>query len=158
MPSVSTSPDYTGISVKVADLATNTSFPTTVTSSVAVGHLDDFPTVYEATREVKKYKPINDKDFSQMVSTGSVEYGAMSATVLYDPSASDGINKLEEAFKANKNIGLILELNNSRGANGTTYLFTVRLSKFSVKGEKDGKTQAEFAAEVIGEPTIKAAA
>lgn len=158
MPAVSTSPDYTGLSVKVAKLSENSSFPTTVTTSKAVGHLEDYPTVVEATREVKKYKPINDKDFSQIVSTGSIEYGALSATVLYDPSGAEGVNELQKAFNANENIGLVIELNNSKGANGTTYLFTVRLSKFVIKGEKDGKAQAEFTAEVIGNPTVKEAA
>ena len=158
MAKTSTSPDYTGLSVKVAKLADNANFPTTVTKSVEVGHLDAYPTIYEANREIKRYKPINEKEYGQIVAAGSIEYAAMSATVLYDPHATEGINELEKAFKENKDIGLVIELNNSKGANGTTYLFKVRVSKFAVKGEKDGKAQAEFSAEVIGEPTVKPAA
>lgn len=157
MPKVSTSPDYTGLSVKVAKLSANTNFPTTITSAVEVGHLEEYPTIYEATREVKRYKPLNEKEYSQMVATGSVEYASMNATVLYDPNATEGINELEKAFNENVDVGLVIELNNSRGKNGTLYIFTVRISKFAIKGEKDGKAQAEFSAEVIGKPTIKPA-
>lgn len=158
MPKTSTSPDFTGLSVKVAKLADNANFPTTVTKAVEVGHLDDYPTIYEANREIMRYKPINEKEYNQIVAAGSIEYSAMSATVLYDPNASEGINELEKAFEDNKDIGLVIELNNSKGSNGTTYLFKIRVSKFAVKGEKNGKAQAEFAAEVIGKPTIKPAA
>lgn len=157
MSKITTAPDYAGLSVKVAVLAGNPDFPTTIASSKAVGHLEDYPNIIEANREVRKYKPINERDFEQIVSTGSVEYGSISATILYDPSGSDGVNELQTAFNENKNIGFIVELNNSKGTNGTTYIFTIRVSKFAIRGEKDGKTQAEITAEVIGKPTIKEA-
>lgn len=152
---ISTAPDYTGLSVRVVELANNPNFPKEYTGDVAVGFLDDYPTIYEATREVTKYKPLNDRDFAQMVSTGAIEYSAVSATILYDPAGNDGVNQMKLAFEKNAEIGLIMEAYDNGELTGTTWLQRVKLSKFAVKGSKGGKMQAEIEAEILGEPVEK---
>lgn len=151
----STAPDYTGLSVRVVDLEKNPNFPASYEGDIPVGFLDDYNVVSDASREVTKYKPLNDRDFEPMISMGAIEYAAISASILYDPEGSDGVNLMEGAFNKNAEIGLIVEAYNNGTKTGTTYLYKVKLSKFSIKGQKSGKMQAEIEAEVIGAPRIK---
>lgn len=149
MAKITTAPDHTGVSVKAIAL-TSGALPDTYTAAVAIGHMEDFTEVIGKSRPVKKYTPINDKDFSQIVSTGAIEYDAFNASVLYDPKAKDGINMIEKAFDGNTEIGIIIELNN-----GVVIAQIVKVSSFKIKGEKDGKLMADISAEFIGNPTIK---
>ena len=145
MPKISTAPDHTGISVKVVELTLQGELPSDLSGAVAIGHMDDFTAILDKSRPVKKYTPINDRDFSQIVSTGAVEYGAFSATVLFDYRATDGANMLEKAFDENKEIGLIIELNDSvNGGADTTIVQIIRVTKFASGGEKDGKMTAQI--------------
>ena len=145
MPKVdSTSPDVTGISLKVG--------------GVVAGLVLEINPIIDKSRGVQKYKPLNEKEYNPVVAMGSLEYGAFTSTVLYDPEATEGINAIEDANDANTKVTLAIELNNSLGANGTIYTFDAKVSTFKLDGDQDGKFKASFSAEIIGTPVITAAA
>ena len=145
----STSPDLVGITVKV-DAAPG---GTPAGALTTVGHLEDINPLIDKSRNVQKYSPLNDVEFDQIVAL----VGAFTATVLYDPEAREGINKIENAIDKNEEVQLVVELNNSKGANGTIYTQLCKVSSFKVDGETDGKLKASFSAERIGKPTITSA-
>lgn len=153
MGAKTSSPDYTGVSVKV-DTVTG---GTPAGSPVVIGHLIDVNPIIEKQREVKKYTPLNENEFDEIVALGSLIRGPFSATVLYDPEASEGINTVETAIDNNTEVQLIIEINNSLGANGTTYKQICKVSQFKVEGEEKGKLKASFSAERIGSPEKTAA-
>jgi len=140
----STSPEVSGIIVKVG--------------TATIGHLDTIGSIIDKTRNTQKYTPMNDTEYDEIVSLGSLTYGQFSATVLYDPEASEGINDLEAAIDNNTSISLVIELNNSLGTNGTTITQNVKVSSFKVDGEKDGLYKASITAERIGDATVTPAA
>ncbi len=149
----STSPDLVGITVKV-DAAPGGKPEGALTT---VGHLEDINPLIDKSRNVQKYSPLNDVEFDQIVALGTLTLGAFTATVLYDPEAREGINKIENAIDKNEEVQLVVELNNSKGANGTIYTQLCKVSSFKVDGETDGKLKASFSAERIGKPTITSA-
>jgi len=151
---ITTSPDFVGIKV-LADAAPD---GTPAGSPTSVGHLDDINPIIDKSRGVTKYDPLNEADYDQVVAMGTLVHGAFTATVLYDPEATDGINKIETAIDNNEEIELTVELNNSKGVKGTTYVQICKVSSFKVDGEKDGKLKASFSAERVGDPVITAAA
>lgn len=152
---ITKAPDHTGISVKIIDLESG-KLPSDYTKAVPIGHMDDFQSILGATRPVKKYTPINDRDYEQIVSTGSIEYGEFSATVLFDFNSTEGVNKLQKAFEDNTEVGLVIELKDKLAEKGknTTIAQIIRVSEFSIGGEKDGKMNASIKAEKIGKPII----
>lgn len=153
-----TAPDSTGLSVLVALKAQNPDFPNTFVADtlIPVGHCDTFPTIESSSREVKEYEPINDRDFTSIVSTGPIKYDEISLTSLYDPSGSDGVNELYKAYKANDQIGLVIELYDNGSETGTLYSFLVKITKLSVTSEKGGKVACEISAKIFGEPVVTA--
>lgn len=154
-----TAPDSTGLSVLVALKKEHPNLPSEINFEklIAVGHCDTFPTIESSSREVKEYEPINDRDFTSIVSTGPIKYDEISLTALYDPSGSDGINELYKAYKANEQIGLVIELfDNGTENTGTLYSFLVKITKLSVTSEKGGKVACEISAKIFGEPVVTA--
>lgn len=149
-----TSPDYSGISVKI-DAAPNL---TPAGNPSEIGHLEDINPIIDKSRSVKKYDPINDKTYEQVVALGVLTYGAFSAKVLYDPRSNEGINKIEHAIDTNEAVEITIELNDSKGSNGTIIKQLCKISKFSVTGERDGKLMADVGAERIGTTSITPAA
>ncbi|WP_345993763.1 hypothetical protein [Sulfurimonas sp. HSL-1716] len=140
-------PDYQGIIVKAgADVA----------SAVDVGDLLDLSAVKDKSRAVKRYNPINSDN--QIVAAGALVQGAINMTVLYDPSASQGVNLLETAIDDNTEIIVIVEMKDSLGTNGTTITRTCRVTNFKVVGEQEGKYKAEVTIETVGTPAETAAA
>ena len=152
-------PDSTGLSVLVALKKEHPNLPSEINFEklIAVGHCDTFPTIESSSREVKEYEPINDRDFTSIVSTGPIKYDEISLTALYDPSGSDGINELYKAYKANEQIGLVIELfDNGTENTGTLYSFLVKITKLSITSEKGGKVACEISAKIFGEPVVTA--
>lgn len=152
-------PDSTGLSVLVALKNEHPNLPSEINFEklIAVGHCDTFPTIESSSREVKEYEPINDRDFTSIISTGPIKYDELSLTALYDPSGSDGINELYKAYKANEQIGLVIELfDNGTKNTGTLYSLLVKITKLSVTSEKGGKVACEISAKIFGEPVITA--
>lgn len=158
----STAPDYSGLSFRVFDLAAggvlptfDTDIATTYKNQLEVGHLDEFSDG-GSSRGTRKYTPVNDRKYSEIVSTGSMSFEPFTAKVLYDPEASsEGISKLEEAFEQNKPIGVLLEIANEKtsgSGNGTIYAYAGKVSKFAIGGEKDGKFTADITIEKLGKP------
>ena len=97
MPAItSTAPEVSGIKVSVG--------------SNSIGHLDSIGSIIDKSRGVQKYTPLNDKDYEEIVSLGSLTYGQFNATVLYDPSADEGINDLEAAIDGNTAVTLVIEI------------------------------------------------
>lgn len=141
---VATAPEVSGIIVKIG--------------SKSIGHLDSLGSIIDKSRGVQKYTPLNDTEFDEIVSLGSITQGNFTATVLYDPSATQGINDLEAAIDGNTEVSIIIELNDSLGTNGTTITQACKISSFNVDGEKDGLFKASFTAERIGDATVTAAA
>lgn len=158
MAKTASSPDYSGIKVKVFDLtngalpAFTTDVSTTYASAIEIGHLEEF-SEGGASREVKKYTPLNDTEYKEIVATGSKTNEPFTAKVLYDPDINtEGVHKLRDAFNANENIGLLVELSNKKTKNGTAYAYVCRVSNFSASGERDGKYFVDLTAEKIGDP------
>ena len=149
-----TAPDGSGIKVSI-DIYTDGSLTGT---PVKIGHLDSFGSIIDKSRASKKYTPMNDTDYDEIVSLGSVTQAPFSMGVLYDPEATEGINLAEDAFDNNEKVQIIIELNNSKGANGTIYKQDCKLSSFKIDSEKDGKVMANISAEKIGKPIITPAA
>lgn len=149
----SNAPEVSGIKVSV-DAAPN---GTPAGSDSTIGHLDSIDTIIDKSREVTQYTPLNDTEYEDIVALGSLKYGAFTATVLYDPSGVVGINKIESAIDNSEDIQLTIELNDSKGTNGTSIVQICRISAFSVTGETDGFLKASFTAEKIGSPTVTAA-
>ncbi len=153
---ITKAPDHTGISVKIIDLAAGKLPASPYDGAVAIGHMDDFEAIIGGTRAVKKYSPINDRDYEQIVSTGAIEYNEFNATVLFDFNSEEGVNKLHKAFLDNTEIGLVIELKDKLSQSGkdTTIAQIIKVSEFSIGGEKDGKQRATIRAEKIGKPVI----
>ena len=62
------------------------------------------------------------------------------------------------AFDENKEIGLIIELNDGvNGRSDTTIVQIIKVTKFASGGEKDGKMTAQIEAEKMGNPIISVA-
>lgn len=135
-------PDYQGIILKVG--------------AVSVGELLSIDSVIDKTRAVKKYNPINSDN--QIVATGSLVQGAVSMSILYDPSASEGVNALEDAIESDSEVSIVMEMNDSPGANGTRITRNCLVTSFKVAGEEEGKFKADVTVETVGTPTVTAAA
>ncbi|MBL4730281.1 MAG: hypothetical protein JKY28_02685 [Sulfurimonas sp.] len=135
-------PDYQGITVKVG--------------TVSIGELLSLDSVIDKTRAVKKYNPINSDN--QIIATGALVQGSMSMSILYDPSAVEGVNALETAIDTDSEVAIVIEMNDSAGANGTTITRTCRVTAFKVVGEDEGKYKADVSFETVGTPAISAAA
>lgn len=150
----STSPDVEGITVSV-DLAPN---GVPAGAPVEIGHLEDINPIVDKTRASKKYVPLNNAAYEEMISVGSLVNGDFTASVLYDPEATEGINKIESAIDSNTEVQIIIELNNSLGANGTKLTKLVKITSFKVDGEQEGKLKATISAAQIGNTTKTAAA
>lgn len=148
-----TSPDFEGLTVSV-DLAPA---GTPAGSAVEIGHLDDINPIIDKTRNSTKYTPLNNSAYSEIVSVGSLMNGDFTCSVLYDPEATEGVNKLETAIDNNTEVQIIIELNNSLGTNGTKFTKMVKVTSFKVDGEKDGKLKASITASQIGDTTKTAA-
>lgn len=148
-----TSPDQEGLSVSI-DLA-----PAGVPAGapISIGHLDDIGSVVDKSRNSQTYTPINNKTYDEIVSVGTLMNGDFTATVLYDPEASEGVNSLETAIDNNSEVQIIIELNNSLGVSGTKFTKIVKVTAFKVDGEKDGKFKASITAKQIGKTTKTAA-
>ena len=154
---LSTAADATGLSILVAPLALNKSFPDVLDTLIPVGHCDTFPTILSANREVKEYEPINDRDFSTIVSTGPVKYDELSFTCLYDFSGKDGVNEIQKAFSKNTEIGIVIEAydnGDDESIDGSKVIYKAKISKFSITSEKGGKIAADISMKIIGEPKI----
>ena len=154
---LSTAADATGLSILVAPLALNKSFPDVLDTLIPVGHCDTFPTILSANREVKEYEPINDRDFSTIVSTGPVKYDELSFTCLYDFSGKDGVNEIQTAFSKNTEIGIVIEAydnGDDESIDGSKVIYKAKISKFSITSEKGGKIAADISMKIIGEPKI----
>lgn len=150
----STSPDVSGIKIS-ADTYTDGA----ATGNIKVmGHVDSVGSIISKSRNTTKQTPINDTQFEEIVSLGSLTNEPFNMTVLYDPEGVEGINLVESALDNNEPILLILELNNSKGSNGTTINQKCKISKFSVDGAKDDKYKASFTAERIGQAEVIPAA
>ena len=153
---ITKAPDHTGISVKIIDLVDGALPASPYTGALPIGHMDDFEAIIGGTRPVKKYTPINDRDYEQIVSTGAIEYTEFNATVLFDFNSEEGANKLHKAFLDNTEIGLVIELKDKLAQAGkdTTIAQVIKVSEFSIGGEKDGKQKATIKAEKIGKPVV----
>lgn len=146
----SNAPETSGIVVKI-DAAPG---GTPAGSASDVGHLEDAGSLVGKSRSVKKYTPINDTQYEEIVALGSLSQKPFNMTVLYDPEGAEGINKIETAIDDNEPIEISIELNNSLGANGTIIKQIAKVSDFEVKGERDGMTIATFTAERVGDATV----
>lgn len=149
-----TSPDFEGLTVSV-DLAPG---GVPAGAPVEIGHLEDINPIVDKSRNSTKYTPVNNSAYDEIVAVGSLVNGDFTASVLYDPEATEGVNKLESAIDANTEVQIIIELNNSLGTNGTKFTKIVKVTSFKVDGEKDGKLKATIGASQIGSTTKSAAA
>ena len=146
MKTESKSPDTVGIEVSVSIWENGVK-----SKPVSIGHLESISGVDSSSRSVKKYTPLNTKTYAEIVSTGSITKEPFSMSVLFDPSAKEGINLLKEEYKENRDIEIIVEFNDSKGANGTKYAQKCKVSDFKQEPEADGKLKADFTAQKIGE-------
>ena len=148
----SKSPEVSGIKINI-DAVTNG-----VASGTpkAIGHVDTVGSVIDKSRNVQKYTPMNDLDYEEIVSMGSLTQSAFSMTVLYDPESAEGINMIESAIDGNTEVQFILEFNNKKtdAGKGTTIKQICKVATFKVDGEINGKYKASFGAERIGSSEV----
>ena len=142
----SQSPDTVGIKVSVSVWRDGVK-----SDPISIGHLESISGVDSSSRSVKKYTPLNTRDYEEIVSTGSITREPFNMSVLFDPSATEGINLLKAEYKANRDVEIIVEFNDSKGVNGTKYAQKCKLSSFKQEPEAEGKLKADFTAEKIGE-------
>jgi len=150
----STSPDLEGLTVQVDSAPGGTP----AGSPVEIGHLQDINPIIDKSRNSKKYTPLNNTAYDEIVSVGSLMNGDFTAQVLYDPEASEGVNVIETAIDNNTEVQIVIELNNSEGTNGTKFTKLVKITGFKVDGEVEGKYLATITAAQIGSTTKTAAA
>ncbi|MFW0714105.1 hypothetical protein [Aliarcobacter butzleri] len=126
---------------------------------VVIGHIDSIGKIVDKSRNVQKYTPMNDTQFDEIVSFGSLTQAAFSMGILYDPESTEGINIVEKAIDDNTKVQIIIELNNkiSPTGKGTQIKQICGVSNFSVDAPKDGKLLSSFNAEKIGLPEITSA-
>ena len=127
---------------------------------IPVGLLEDLPTIVDKSRTVKRYTPINNTDYEEVVAAGVSSDASSSMDVLYDPEGSEGVNEIDLAYEENSLIELTIEAPNKKTAdgNGTTYTQLAKVSSFKIVPEKDGKFKASFSIEKIGKAIVTAAA
>lgn len=148
-------PNTQGIKISV-DTVTN---GIAAGSPVVMGHIDSIGKIIDKSRNVQKYTPMNDTQFDEIVSFGSLTQAAFSMGVLYDPSSTEGINVIETAIDNNTQVQIIIELSNklTGAGTGTQIKQLCGVSNYSVDAPKDGKLLSSFTAEKIGLPEITAA-
>lgn len=151
---ISTSPDVSGVKVSISAVTNGTPSG----SPVVLGHITSFGNLTDKSRNETKYTPVNDTQYDEIISLGSLTQNAFSMSVLYDIEASEGINMLEESIDNKEQVQIIIELNNSGGTNGTIIKQMIKCSSFTVAGEQDGKYIASFNASKIGLPVKTASA
>lgn len=123
-----------------------------------IGHLEDIGSLKDSSRATKKYTPMNDRQYDEIISLGASTEAALTMSVLFDPEGVEGINLANDAYEENTKVQIIIELNNSKGTNGTTYKQSGKISKRVVGLEKEGLTKADITVEKIGAPITTAAA
>lgn len=155
MGSKTTAPNTQGIKILVDTVVNGVA----AGSPVVMGHIDSIGKIVDKSRPTQKYTPINDTQYDEIVSFGSLTQAAFSMGVLYTPDATEGINTLETAIDNNTQVQIIIELNNkaTEAGVGTQIKQICGVSNFSVDAPKDGKLLSSFTAEKIGLPVITAA-
>jgi len=148
----SLAPEVSGIKISVASVSSGVASATLV----PIGHVDSVGSITDKARTVKKYTPVNDTQFDEIVAMGSLTQSAFNMSVLYDPESDKGINQIEKAIDTNKEIQIVLELNNKKKdiGTGTTIKQICKVASFKVDGETDGKYKATFTAERVGSATV----
>lgn len=146
------SPEVSGLKVSVAEVVNGV----VSTTTKVIGHVDSIGTLIDKTRNTTKYTPLNNTQYEEIVSLGSMTQAAYSMSILYDPEGQEGINLIEKAIDDNTSVQIIIELNNAAtvGGTGTIIKQISKISSFKVNGEKDGKYKADFSAEKIGLPVV----
>ena len=152
-----TAPDSEGIKVGMRQAPAG--IPTGTV--ISVGLLEDLAAITDKSRNVKKYTPLNNTEYEEMVSVGISTNAPLSMDVLYDPEGAEGVNEIELAYETRDAIELNIELNNKIATDGTgkgtTYVQLAKVSSFKIAPEKDGKLKASFTVEFIGDATVTAA-
>lgn len=144
MGTISSSPEVSGIKVSIG--------------TKSIGHLDSIGSIIDKSRGTTKYTPLNSYEYDEIVSLGSLTYGQFTATVLYDPEDTEGINDLEAAIDTNISVSLVIELNNKITTHGTKITQNIKVSSFKVDPDgKDGFYKASITAERLGDATVTAA-
>lgn len=113
----------------------------------------------EEARSVQEYSCMTSNETVKAL--GSITRGALSLGLLLDPAATtDGQKALRDAFAANTEVTIVIELNNQitpTTGNGTKYSFTAKVSKVSIGLPKDGAVMLDMDLEISSAITETAA-
>ena len=147
-------PNVQGISVTVDNIVSGSPEG----SPSEIGKLIELDRVLGASRNIKKYYPINSDD--QIVALGRQDQKDITFGVIYDPELSEGVHKLESAIANKTEVQIVMELPNklTDTGHGTQYTRTCLVSEFDVVGEQDGKFVANVVVQTLGTPSKTAAA
>lgn len=146
---VSKSPDVSGVKVWIDKVVAGVP----AGAEKVIGHITSFGNLIDKSRNETKLTPINDTQFDEIISLGSLTQNAFTMGVLYDAEGVEGVNLLEESIDNKTEVQIIIELNNAINPStgkGTTYKQIIKCSSFVVSGEQDGKYTATFNGSKLG--------
>jgi len=110
----------------------------------------------DLNRDITEYECINNGDIELAV--GNIKAGDIPIGVKYNPSDSAGAGELETAFKSGSAIPYSVELSDTAGTNGTTFMWDgAVITSWKITPEQNGFVIATFTVKLNGEPTITAA-
>jgi len=123
--------------------------------SAVVGCLQSIGNI-EESRTVKEYSCMTSNDSAKAL--GSILRGALDLNVLLDPATStDGQKTLRDAFAANTDVPMIIELSDMGATHGTQFAFTGKVSKVSIGLPKDEAVTLDITVEIASAVTETAA-
>ena len=108
-------------------------------------------------RAIKEYEAINTGVIVQAI--GNIKTDPIAISVLYNPDDTEGAKELENAFNSGYTIPFAIELSDTKGTNGTTFIWDgAVVSDLEITQEEDGDVLASFTVALNGAPIVTAAA
>ena len=126
-----------GTKIYVAPAGTDLSDCAKVATALGTAKLIGCPQsigALEETREVTEYKCLSSDETAKAL--GGISRGSIELGLLLDPTDTEGQKSLKDAFAANTEVGIIVELPAATGQ-GVTYSFSGAVSAVSTGIEQD---------------------
>ena len=147
-----------GVQIYVIPTTEDVSDCTKVATAVAAGSLVGCPQslgAMEETRAVTEYKCLSSNETAKAL--GAISRGSLSIGLLLDPADATGQKALADAFAANENVIIAIELADAvtpTTGNGTTYVFTAGVSAVSIGIEMDAAIKYDVTLEIASSITM----
>ena len=138
-----------GTKIYVAPKGTDVSDCTKVATALGTAKLIGCPQSLgniEESRDMTEYKCLSSDDTAKTL--GAITRGSLEIGLLLDVDDTDGQKALKDAFAANEEVIILVELPDSAGAHGTTYVFTGLVSSVSTGIEQDAAITYDVTVEI----------